>query len=170
MIRRAVPQDLDGVAELYNAVLRWESQGRVRTGWEGEGGPNRDTARAAGKAGTLYVCIQGGDVACAAVLIPGQPEGFAGVDWSESAKRGEVLTVQDLAVHPVLWRRGTGRSMMAFAEGLAAGKGRSVVRLSVCGENQAARAFFQSAGYRHAGTVGALAYYEKNLIPELEQG
>ena len=69
MIRKATPNDLDGICDIYDAILRREERsGQSVTNWKRDLYPTRDTARKAGKAGTLYVDIQGGEVAACANL------------------------------------------------------------------------------------------------------
>ena len=154
MIRKAIPSDLDGIEELYDAIFRREEQtGQCDTSWRRGVYPLREDAREAGKAGTLYVDIQGGDVASCAVFDQIQPAEYANAAWTVPAKRGEVLVVHTLAVHPVITRHGLGRNLMAFAEGLAAGMGCKAVRLDTYEGNLPARKFYEKLGYQEAGRV-----------------
>lgn len=173
MIRKATPHDLDGIVDIYDAIFRQEEQaGTHYTNWKRGLYPTRDTARKAGKAGTLYVDIQGGEVAACANLNQIQPTEYAQIPWTISAKKSEVLVIHTLVVHPVISKHGLGRKFVAFAEGLAAGMGCKVIRLDTYEGNAPARTFYEKQGYHLAGRADfhfegvideVLVCYEKEL-------
>lgn len=174
MIRKATPNDLDGICDIYDAILRREERsGQSVTNWKRDLYPTRDTARKAGKAGTLYVDVQGGEVAACANLNQIQPAEYAGIPWSIPAKKNEVLVIHTLVVHPVIARHGLGRKFVAFAEGLAKGMGCKAIRLDTYEGNAPARTFYEKLGYRLAGSADfhfedvideVLVCYEKELL------
>ena len=152
MIRKAAPADLDGVWDVYDAIFRREERSDSPcTTWKRDVYPTQAIAQEAMEAGTLYVDIQGGEVAAAIVLDQQQPPEYGVIPWAVTAPPKEVLVPRTLAVHPVIARRGFGRKMIAFAEGMAAGMGCRVLRLDTYAGNQPARAFYQKLGYREAG-------------------
>ena len=149
MIRKATPNDLDGICDIYDAILRREERsGQSVTNWKRDLYPTRDTARKAGKAGTLYVDVQGGEVAACANLNQIQPAEYAGIPWSIPAKKSEVLVIHTLVVHPVIARHGLGRKFVAFAEGLAKGRGCKAIRLDTYEGNAPARGLYEKYGFR----------------------
>lgn len=152
MIRKATHADLDGVLDIYDAIFRREEgTDHPATTWVRDVYPTRDLAEGAIEAGTLYVDIQGGEVAAAVILDQQQPGEYAAIPWAVAASPKEVLVPHTLAVHPVIARKGFGRKMIAFAEGMAAGMGCRVLRLDTYAGNRPARAFYQKLGYREAG-------------------
>lgn len=154
MIRKAFPADLDGIEDIYDSILRKEEKsGQSYTNWKRGLYPTRATAQAAGKAGTLYVDIQGGDVAAAANLNHVQPPEYAKIPWSIPAKESQVLVIHTLVVHSVIAKRGLGRKFVHYAEGLAAGLGCKVIRLDTYEGNAPALRFYEKLGYRRAGST-----------------
>lgn len=173
MIRAALPSDLDAIEEIYDALFRAdERRGKSFTNWQRGLYPTRDTARKAGKAGTLYVYEMGGDIAGAVNLNQIQPNEYAQIPWTIPAKGSEVLVIHTLTVHPVIAGKGIGRQMVAFAEGLAAGRGYKAIRLDTYEGNEPARRFYEKLGYHLAGSAPfhfegvldeTLVCYEKEL-------
>lgn len=152
MIRKATHADLDGILDIYDAIFRREEgSDHPCTTWKRDVYPTSAMAEDAIQAGILYVDIQGGDVAAAIILDQQQPDEYAAIPWAVSAPAKEVLVPHTLAVHPVIARKGFGRKMIAFAEGMAAGLGCRVIRLDTYAGNRPARAFYQKLGYREAG-------------------
>ena len=175
MIRKAVAADLDGIADIYEAILRREEQtGKHYTNWQRGLYPTRDSAAKALEEGTLYVAVQGGEVAAAANLNQIQPDEYAKIPWTIPAKPKQVLVIHTLVVHPVIAGRGLGRKFVAFAEGLAVGKGCRAIRLDTYEGNQPALAFYPRLGYRLAGSTDfhfegvideVLTCFEKDMRP-----
>jgi ribosomal protein S18 acetylase RimI-like enzyme len=64
---------------------------------------------------------------------------------SEAGKR--VCAVLDLYIEPVERRRGYGWAALLAAETMARSAGAEAMRLTVLGDNEAARALYASAGY-----------------------
>ncbi len=154
MIRKAVPGDLDAIEEIYDALFRAdERRGHSYTNWQRGLYPTRDTARKAGKAGTLYVVEMGGDIAAAVNLNQVQPDEYASIPWTIPAKDSEVLVIHTLVVHPVIAGTGLGRKLVAFAEGLGAGMGCRAIRLDTYEGNEPARSFYERQGYHLAGSA-----------------
>lgn len=66
----------------------------------------------------------------------------------EAAGEAEILTI---AVAPEARRRGVGRALMLAAAGMAAARGAQAMFLEVAETNAAARALYESLGYRPVG-------------------
>ena len=165
MIRKATAADLDGVADIYEAILRREGRtGHRYTNWQRGLYPTRATAEKALAAGTLYVDVRGGEVAAAANLNQVQPDEYAKIPWTIPAKPREVLVIHTLVVHPVIAGRGLGQTFAAFAEGLAVGKGCRTIRLDTYEGNLPAIAFYPRLGYRLAGSAG---FHFEGVIDEV---
>lgn len=152
MFRKAAAADLDAVSAIYEAVLDQEEATGCRwTNWERGVYPCRATAEKALKAGTLYVAEGGGLIWGCANLNQVQPEEYAKIPWTVAAKPKEVLVIHTLCIHPDAAGGGWGRRFVAFAEGLAVGKGCRAMRLDTYEGNAPAAAFYPKLGYRLAG-------------------
>ena len=152
MIRKATAADLDGVAEIYTAILdREEATGHHWTNWQRGVYPCRATAEKALSAGTLYVDEEAGHILGCANLNQVQPAEYAKIPWQISARPREVLVIHTLCIHPRASGRGLGRRFVAFAEGLAAGKGCRAIRLDTTEGNAPAASFYPRLGYALAG-------------------
>ena len=152
MIRKATAADLDAVAAIYEAVLdREEATGCRWTNWERGVYPCRATAEKALRAGTLYVEEEGGNLLGCANLNHIQPAEYAKIPWSVPARGREVLVIHTLCIHPDA--AGLGRRFVAYAEGLAAGRGCRAMRLDTYEGNTPAAAFYPKLGYRLAGST-----------------
>ena len=130
MIRKAVPEDLDQVADIYEAILdQEEATGHHWTNWQRGVYPCRATAEKALKAGTLYVEEEGGHILGCANLNQVQPNEYAAIPWTIPAKPREVLVIHTLCIHPDAAGGGLGRRFVGYAEGVAVGLGCRAMRL-----------------------------------------
>ena len=176
MIRKATAADLDAVSAIYEAVLDQEEATGCRwTNWERGVYPCRATAAKALKEGTLYVETAGEAVVGCANLNQVQPPEYAKIPWTAAAKSKEVLVIHTLCIHPDAAGGRWGRRFVAFAEGLAVGKGCRVVRLDTYEGNAPAAAFYPKLGYRLAGEAEFFfeGFRRENLIcfeKDLAQG
>ena len=154
MIRKAIPEDLDQVADIYEAILdQEEATGHHWTNWQRGVYPCRATAEKALKAGTLYVEEEGGHILGCANLNQVQPNEYAAIPWTIPAKPREVLVIHTLCIHPDAAGGGLGRRFVAYAEGLAVGLGCKAMRLDTYEGNAPAAAFYPKLGYRLAGST-----------------
>ena len=152
MIRKATAADLDAVTAIYEAVLdREEATGCRWTNWERGVYPCRATAEKALKEKTLYVAETGGNVMGFSNLKHVQQPEYANIPWTVAAKPKEVLVIHTLCIHPDAAGGGLGRRFVAYAEGLAVGKGCRAMRLDTYEGNAPAAAFYPKLGYRLAG-------------------
>ena len=152
MFRKAAAADLDAVSAIYEAVLDQEEATGCRwTNWERGVYPCRATAEKALKEGTLYVETAGEAVVGCANLNQVQPPEYAKIPWTVAAKPKEVLVIHTLCIHPDAAGGSWGRRFVAYAEGLAVGKGCRAMRLDTYEGNAPAAAFYPKLGYRLAG-------------------
>ena len=164
MIRKATAADLDGVSAIYEAVLdREEATGCRWTNWERGVYPCRATAEKALKEGTLYVETAGEAVVGCANLNQVQPPEYAKIPWTVAAKPREVLVIHTLCIHPDAAGGGWGRRFVAFAEGLAAGKGCRAMRLDTYEGNLPAISLYSGLGFHD---VGITLFHFENAIWE----
>ena len=153
LIRPAVPEDLDSVAAIYEAILSAQDQGRCTVGWIRGVYPTRETAAAALAQGWLYCLTDGGAILGSAIINRRQPEAYAHGAWLVPAETGQVLVLHTLVIHPDAAGRGYGRRFVAFYEAMARGQGCVSLRMDTNDRNLRARALYRSLGYREAGIV-----------------
>ena len=151
MIRLAAAADLDAVCAIYREILAREKTGMRYTQWIEGLYPTRETAERGLREGALYVLEEGGAVAASVILNGRQPAEYREIPWLYPAGEGEVLVIHTLCIHPDAAGGGWGRRFVAFAEGLAAGRGCRAMRLDTYEGNAPAAAFYPKLGYRLAG-------------------
>ena len=76
MIRKATPQDVNAVAELYNKAIDYEDTHVKYTSWQKGVYPTADTARLGQKNSSLYVCEQDGRIVASVILDTRQPSEY----------------------------------------------------------------------------------------------
>jgi GNAT superfamily N-acetyltransferase len=98
----------------------------------------------------------------------GVPAGKIALQWSDDLWRdlaGEACYVHGLAVHRIFAGQEVGRTLLRWADGQAAGRGKSLLRLDCDANNPELRAYYERAGFTHAGDVTlpyrTAARYEK---------
>lgn len=153
IIRRAVRQDLDAVALLFDRVLSEEEAGRCAIGWKRGIYPTRATAEAALEKDDLFVLEDAGRVVAAIRLNMEQVPEYSNADWLYKAGDDEVMVAHTLVVDPALSGRGYGRQMIAYYEDYARQNGCPVLRMDTNAINARARALYRHLGYREAGIV-----------------
>jgi ribosomal protein S18 acetylase RimI-like enzyme len=80
---------------------------------------------------------------------------------------GRVAVVHRLCIHPAYKGRGIGRTLMQYAEELAAQKGFDAIRLDSYHGNERANKMYDGLGYEKAGSVyfrkGEFTCFEKRV-------
>ena len=177
MVRKAVPADLDRVAEIYDQIHTATEQGRLPTAWRRGSYPTRRDAEEALAAGELYVLEEDGRVLASARINQAQDEAYARMNWAAEAPPERVLVLHTLAVSTEASGKGLGTAFVRFYEDEARRRGCPFLRLDTSGNNFRARALYRRLGYRETGTVSctfnglpgiALVGLEKTLTEEGE--
>ena len=130
-----------------------QEQGRLTVGWQRGVYPTRQTALDALKRGDLFVCVDGGQVAAAAIINRIQVPVYAEVGWLYHAEPDEVMVLHTLVVDPLRAGRGYGTAFVAYYESYAKNNGCPVLRMDTNEKNAAARRLYARLGYREAGIV-----------------
>ena len=148
-IGRALPSDADRVLELIHRRIAWMDERGIHQWNEDaylEVFPYAYFVRAADE-GRLYVVRQGGELAGAFTLFE------ADARWED---RQPALYVHNLVSHP--GRRGAGRAALRFCEEEARRRGVDRLRLDCIASNRELNAFYDTLGFRFAGTC-AVGWY-----------
>ena len=153
MIRKACRQDIDRVAEIYEAIHQAEEQGTLTVGWARGVYPVRDTAAAAVERGDLFVSQRAGRIEAAAILNQVQLPEYALCPWRYEAPPEQVMVLHTLVVDPAAQSRGLGRELEAFYEDYARSRGCPYLRMDTQEKNARARAFYRKLGFWEPGMV-----------------
>lgn len=144
-VRRALPSDADAVVAVRDDAARWllgrgirqwapgEVTGQHVLGWMTDG--------------RLYVAEIDGRVVGSVRLAWSDPEVWPGSDETDEP----VAYVQSLVASRTPSARGVGRLLLAHVEQVAAGSGRTLVRLSCLHGNEPLERFYLTAGYTIVG-------------------
>lgn len=150
---KATSGHIDAIAAIYGRIIDAQEQGRLTVGWQRGVYPTRQTALDALGRGDLFVCVDGGQVAAAAIINHIQVPVYAEVGWLYHAEPDEVMVLHTLVVDPLMAGRGYGSAFVAFYEGYGRQSGCPVLRMDTNEKNAAARRLYARLGYREAGIV-----------------
>ena len=115
MIRKAVWQDVDAIADGYRRLLAHEAATHSYTNWKPGIYPVRADAERALESGTLYVLEEDGQICASMILNRHQAEAYAEMDWQYPADPEQVLVIHTLTMPPEMSGRGYGTRMVRFA-------------------------------------------------------
>lgn len=172
-IKKAGPQDLDAVTELYGAVCDYLQGKPFNPNWRRDIFPARENAEEYIAAGALYASWEGGTIT-GAVALNANPsaERTGEEDTLPANTQKDVFYVHLVAVHPAHLRKGTGGKLLDHAAREASAQGGRFLRLYVWTENTPAVRAYESSGFIRLGKedIGLGEYglpwfylYEKRL-------
>lgn len=153
IIHKAQEQDISGIAAIYDAILAEEEAGRRSVGWQRGVYPTEHTARAALRAGDLYVMEAEGRIVASCRINRHQEESYAGFQWQYPARDEEVMVLHTLTVAPWAEGRGHAKAFVRFYEDHAAQNGCPYLRMDTNARNTAARSMYRKLGYAERGIV-----------------
>lgn len=139
---KATSGHIDAIAAIYGRIIDAQEQGRLTVGWQRGVYPTRQTALDALKRGDLFVCVDGGQVAAAAIINRIQVPVYAEVGWLYHAEPDEVMVLHTLVVDPLRAGRGYGTAFVAYYESYAKNNGCPVLRMDTNEKNAAARRLY----------------------------
>lgn len=136
---RARPQDLDIILSILMDAQDWL---RARGIAQGVVPPRERLAERIGRGETYVALLEGQPVATLALTLTGEPF------WDDPS--GDALYLHSFAVMRAFAGRGIGRSLLQWAEDVAAvSAGRRYLRLDIWGENRALFEYYTAAGFTH---------------------
>ncbi len=153
MIRKAVPNDLDKIEEIYMAIHTEEEKGLNYIGWNRAVYPTRKTAEIALTRGDIFVYEVEGIVVASAIINQIQVPEYADCPWEYTANDDEVMVLHTLTVAPMYSGRGIGSSFVDFYEKYASENGCSILRMDTNEKNLNARKLYAKLGYKESGIV-----------------
>ncbi len=153
MFRKAMPEDLDAICRLYDAIHAEEEAGRNTTGWIKHIYPIRDTARHAIEVGDMFVMEEAGVIITCGRINKEQVDCYTEGHWRYDAPPEEVMVLHTLVVDPAVGHKGYGTAFLRFYENFSKEHGCPYLRLDTNERNVRARAFYQKHGYTEVGIV-----------------
>lgn len=152
-IRRAEAGDIRAVAGLYDTVHDYFA-GTVNycaPNWQKGRYPTEETARAALRAGALFVMKAGDTLAGAMIIDQAQHPAYKNIPWRVAAAESQVLTIHTLAVDPACRGRGIGEKLIRFAIDFCRAQGAQAIRLDTHYHNVPARRLYAKCGFSSLG-------------------
>ena len=155
-------EDIEQIAELYDAVNDYLESHINYPGWRKGIYPVKENAQEGIEEGTLYVLWADGKVAGSVIVNQFQEKGYETVAWKQEAKTEEVAVIHTFLVHPDFLGRGFGKNLLEFSEEKAREQKRAVIRLDVNEKNTPAIKLYRKLGYCFAGKAD-LGYGEYGI-------
>lgn len=152
-LRRAVPEDLPAIVELYDGVIRRFQAQTGSMGWRKGVYPTEEGLRDAVLAGTMYVGEAEGRMAAGMILTQGTDKSYGAAPWRVDAPDDRTAVIHTLGVSPDFAGRGLALEMIRGAAALAREKGWLALRLDVLEGNAAAIRLYERAGFAYIGTT-----------------
>lgn len=150
-IRKCGTADIKAAGEFYDRVVKWLDEHINYPKWVYRVYPSESYAGEMTKAGSQYLCTDGGKITGAFVLNADPMGDYGRVSWSEDLREGEYMIVHAMAVDPCLHGQGMASDMLRFCEEKAREDGYKALRLDVVPDNIPARRLFEKNGFVYAG-------------------
>lgn len=163
MIRKAVKEDIDAIASIYDKILAKEETEGTLTGWIRDVYPTRQTAEDSLKNDTLFVSENDGRIVAAAKIDHSQMPQYAECKWEYDVPDNQVMILHTLVVDPECSGQGYGREFVHFYEKYAFEAECPYLRIDTNATNTIAWDMYKKMGYRDAGVIIG----EFNGIPDV---
>lgn len=149
MIRKASFGDIQAIFKIVKEVTaRLNAEGNNQ--WNSEY-PNKKLLRRDVTNGHMYVKVKDDEVLGMIVLNYEEPEEYRSVKWSA---KGRCLVIHRMAVKDSELGKGVGRELLKFSENLARNVAQTAcIKADTYSTNKAAKALFESEGYKNVGSV-----------------
>jgi len=163
MFRKAVLQDIDTIANIYDKIHELESSGKVSIGWIKGVYPVKDTAIQALKRNDLFVCELEEKVVATAIINHVQVPDYRTGKWEIKADDKQIMVLHTLVVSPDYAKRGIGRKFVEYYEDYARENGCISLRMDTNEKNVNARKLYKKLGFKEIGIVKC----DFNGIPDI---
>lgn len=147
-IRKAVPEDIENVAKIYEKIHLAEEQGEAQIGWERGVYPEKATAQEALNRDDLFVEELDGTIVGTAILNQTQADIYAKGHWQYDVPENQVMVMHTLVIDPKIKGQGLGRAFAEFYETYALEHGCHYLRIDTNERNTSARNFYKKLKYK----------------------
>lgn len=152
-IRKALPDDICAVAEIYEDIHSQEEAGLASIGWVRGVYPTVKTAQAALDRCDLFVMEESGEIVGAAIINQNQCDGYETAAWHYPADDSEIMVLHTLVISPHASGRGYGQAFVDYYEEYALQRGCRYLRMDTNVINKRARAMYARLGYSEIGVI-----------------
>lgn len=149
--KKAAPEDLDRVADIYDRILTEEEAGRATIGYRRGVYPTRQTAEDALKRGDLFVEMEDDVIVGTGIINQIQVDVYAGAPWACDAAEDEVMVFHTLVIDPRYRGKGYGTGFIGFYESYALEHGCHELRIDTNERNRVARNLYRKLGFQEIG-------------------
>ncbi|MDO4623145.1 MAG: GNAT family N-acetyltransferase [Eubacteriales bacterium] len=154
MIRKAVFEDIERLAEIYEEIHAEEEAGRMSVGWQKGVYPTGKTALLALERGDLFVEEdEAGKIVAGGVINQIQVPEYADAAWEHAASPEKVMVLHMLTVSPKSTGRGYAKNFVRYYEEYALAHDCPFLRMDTQEKNTAARRLYAGLGYKEADIV-----------------
>jgi len=158
MIRKAVPDELNAVMQLYDELIDAKEAGIIPVIWRRGVYPSRETALEALQREDLFVMERDGRIIGSAVINQIQDDVYAGAPWQYDVPDDQVCVLHTLMISPAEFGKGYAREFLAFYEQYALEHGWPELRIDTNDKNLPAQAMYRKHGYRKIDVVPARVF------------
>ncbi|MBE6877790.1 MAG: GNAT family N-acetyltransferase [Ruminococcaceae bacterium] len=153
IIRKAIANDVDAVAKIYEEIHSEIEKGNLVVGWERGVYPVKSTAQNALEKDWLFVAEDNGKIVSAAIINQYQGPIYEEANWEFEAEEDEIMVLHTLVVSPSCKQNGIGTKMVAFYEQHALENGCRELRMDTNERNTIARRLYKKLGYKEVSIV-----------------
>lgn len=152
-IKKGLPEDVDELAALYDALTDYLDSHVNYPGWKKGVYPTREDAIQGVEEGSLFVARDGARIAGSLMLRHKPEPAYALADWHVDLAYSDIFIIHTFAVHPRYLHRGIGKKLLEFVFDYAARTDRKAVRLDVHEKNLPAIKLYETFGFQYIDTV-----------------
>lgn len=151
--RKAIPEDIEYVAKIYDKIHEREEKGQEHVGWKRGVYPVKSTAEKAFAKGELFVEVMEEAVVGTAILNQAQVDVYENAPWRYEVPDNQVMVMHTLVIDPDIKGQGLGRAFAEFYEKYAVEQGAPYLRIDTNERNENARRFYKKLGYNEIAIV-----------------
>ena len=151
MIRKATPNDIKSVADIYDRVIDFQAANGGYMSWIKNVYPTEKTASDALLLDTLYVFDTNGIIAGSVILDCIQSADYTELNWKTKNDKRDALVIHTLCVDPDYMGIGIASDMLSFAKELAKSLNCASIRLATNSKNLGAINLYEKNGFSIVG-------------------
>lgn len=170
MIRKALSDDIEKIAQTYEALLIYEKENGNNTNWRLGIYPTISVPLEQVPKGDMYVLEEENEICASMILNCKEPNEYQKINWQYCVAKEQALVIHTLCVPPQKSGHGYAKQMLKFAIEKAKEKRCKVIRLDTWAGNHPAANLYSKSGFRFAGKAPILlqgVIFEEQIFFEL---